>query len=135
MITDWNAPAIVAKVRAGALKGVGQAIGIVEKRAVYLITQTAKTGRTYRRRGVKHQSSAPGEPFASWTGDTLNRRDITIDAAALRATLHFRSLNAGRLEHGTKKMMPRPFARRALAETRQQCEDAIIGAIIQELRS
>jgi len=133
MAVDWNAPEIVAKVRRGALKGVMTGIGIVEARAVYLITQTTKTGRTYRRRGKKHQSSAPGEPFASDTGDTLNRRNITLDAARIRATLNFHSQNAARMEHGTRKMRPRPFARRALAETSTQVQDAVLGEIIGEL--
>lgn len=134
MAVDWNAPAIVAKVRAGALRGVVTGIGIVEARAVYLITQTAKTGRVYRRRGVKHQASAPGQPFASDTGDTLKRRNITIDAPQLRGTLHFASINAVRMERGTRKMAPRPFARRALAETRDQVQDAIFAEIVMELR-
>jgi hypothetical protein len=135
MATNWNAPAIVAKVRRGALKGVMRAIGIVETRAVQLVTQGSKTGKVYRRRGKKHQSSAPGEPFASDTGDTIKRRNITLNAAKIRATLHFHSVNAARLEHGTRKMRPRPFARRALSETATQVQDAVLSDIIAELRT
>lgn len=135
MATDWNSPAIVSAVRRGALKGVMIGIGIVEARAVYLITQTKKSGRIYRRRGVKHQSSAPGEPFANDTGETLKRRDTTLDAAHIRATLHFRSINAARMEHGTRKMRPRPFARRAISETRNQVTDAVLGSIVAELKT
>lgn len=134
MATDWNAPAVLAKARRGALAGVMRGIGIVEARAVQLVTQGTKTGKIYRRRGKKHQSSAPGEPFASDTGDTIKRRNITLDAAKIRAALHFHSVNAARLEHGTRKMRPRPFARRALAETATQVQDAVMADIIAELR-
>jgi hypothetical protein len=134
MAVDWHGADIMARVRAGALKGVGEGIGIVEKRAIELILHTAKTGRLYRRRGVVHQASAPGEPFASDTGATIEARTIEIDAAELRGRLAFRSENASRLEHGTKKMDPRPFARRALSETRSQVSDAVAAAIVAELR-
>ena len=117
------------------VRGLAIGIGIVEARAVYLITQTKKTGRIYRRgRGRQHQASAPYEPFANDTGDTLKRRRVAVDAAALRATLYFHSVNAARLEHGTRKMKPRPFARRALSETRQQVIDAVVGEVAKELR-
>lgn len=135
MAVDWNSPAIIDKVRRGALKGVVKGLGIVEARAVYLITQTAKTGRNYKRRGGKvHRASAPGEPFANDSGDTLRRRDISIDATNLSGTLHFHSINAVRLEFGTRRMLPRPFARRALSETATQVQDAIMIAIVEELR-
>lgn len=134
MAIDWRAPQIVEKVRKGAMRGVVIGIGIVEARAVWLITQTKKSGRIYRRRGVQHQSSAPGEPFASDTGTTLARRTTELDAGRLRARLSFRSQNAIRMELGTRKMAPRPFGRRALAETRDQVQDAILGEIREELR-
>lgn len=134
MAIDWKAPEIMRRARVGAMRGVVIGIGIVENRAVVLVTQGKKTGRIYRRRGVSHQSSAPGEPFASDTGTTIGRREVTLDTKNLRATLHFRSKNAVRLELGTRKMKARPFARRALAETRREVEDVIFVEIIEELR-
>ena len=134
MAVKWNGPQIAARVRKGTLAGLVIGIGIVEQRVVQLTTQMPKTGRVYRRRGVKHQSSAPYEPFASDTGNTLAGRTIKIDAAALRATLTFRTVNAARMEFGTKKMRPRPSARRALSETADQVRDAVLGEIATELR-
>jgi len=134
MAISWRSPQIIAKVQRGALRGVTIGIGIVERRAVELILNTKKTGRIYRRRGKSHQASAPGEPFANDTGQTLAARTKVIDKAALRARLIFRGWNAVRLEHGTRKMAPRPYARRSLAETRDQVQDAVFGEILAELR-
>jgi hypothetical protein len=133
MAVNWHGDAKAAAIRRGMVRGLAIGIGIVEARAIYLITQTAKTGRIYRRRGVKHQASAPYQPFANDTGDTLKSRRVAVDAARLRATLFFHSLNAARLEHGTRKMKPRPFARRSLSETRAQVIDAIAIEVIKEL--
>ncbi len=134
MAVDWNSTPILEKIRRGATRGVMIGIGIVEARAVYLTTQVAKTGKKYRRRGVVHQSSAPGEPFASDTGDAIGRRSIAFNPENLMARLSFHSKKASWLEHGTRKMKPRPFARRSLAETSNQVVDAIAGEIRDELR-
>lgn len=134
MAVDWHAPAIVDRVRRGALQGVTTAIGIVEAHAVLLITTGSKTGRVYRRRGVKHQASAPGEAPANETGRLVQSRRIQIDARALRALLVFADKKARHLEHGTLRMKPRPFARRALLEKRAQVVAAISNGVSRELR-
>jgi hypothetical protein len=133
-VIDWNAPAIVEKVRRGALRGVMIGVGIVEAHAVLLITSGQKTGRTYRRRGVVHQASAPGQAPASDTGRLVQSRKITLDTAAIRARLAFHAAHAAKLEHGTRKMEPRPFARRALVEKAREVRAAVSGEIMVELR-
>jgi hypothetical protein len=133
MAVDWRGPEIVQRINRAAMRGVIIAIGLVEARAVHLITQTTKSGRQYRRRGRIHQSSAPGQPFASDTGTTLNRRTIDLDHSKLKGRLTFRSQNAVRLEHGTRKMAPRPFARRALVEVRRPAEQAVVAEVAREL--
>lgn len=134
-IKSWNAPVIVQAVRRGAMVGVTNGINIVEKRAVALILSPPKTGRIYRRRGVSHQSSAPGEAPASDTSRLVNSRRIILNPQALRARLQFAAKHARHLEHGTKKMEPRPFARRALLETRAQVNTAVFNGIVVELRA
>lgn len=135
----WNSAELIARAQRGAMIGVTRGIGIVEKRAVELVLQTKKSGRKYRRRGIIHQASAPGEPFASDTGTTLAAREIVtfsrVSDRNLIARLIFRGWNAFRLEHGTRRMAPRPFARRALAETRDQVQDAVYAEIAAELRT
>jgi hypothetical protein len=134
MSLKWYSPTYEQKIRRGAVRGVTVGIGIVERRAVFLITNPPKTGRTYKRRGVSHQASAPGEAPASDTGALVGRRRITIDTQRVRARLTFSSKHARHLEHGTRKMEPRPFARRSLMDERRTVTAAIKGEITAELR-
>lgn len=113
----WNSAALLARARVGAWRGVTEWIGLVERRAVELITSPPKTGRIYKRRGVTHQASAPGEAPANDTSRLLNSRRIDLFESQLRARLTFSAKHALPLEAGTMKMEPRPFARRALRET------------------
>lgn len=129
-----HSPALIARVRGAALRGVVTAIGIVDSHAVVLITSPPKSGRIYRRRGVSHQASAPGEAPASDTGQLVNSRRIEIDAAALRGRLIFASRKAIYLERGTRNMAARPFARRALLEKKRAIRAAINGEIKAEFR-
>lgn len=131
MPVRWNSPQIEVRVRAAAMRGVTVGIGIVEQRAVDLITGPPKTGRVYRRRGVVHQASAPGEAPASDTGTLVNARRIDLLTAELAARLTFTARHAPFLERGTKNIEPRPFAARALAET----QDEVRGAIASEVRA
>lgn len=108
------------------MQGVTAAIGIVENRAVHLIMSPPKTGRIYRRRGIEHQASAPGEAPASDTGTLVNMRRIELLPEELAAKLIFSAKHAPFLERGTRRMEPRPFARRALAETRDEVESTIV---------
>ncbi len=128
---EWYGEQLAARYRQAALEGVTTAIGIVENEAVRLILSGDKTGVVYRRRGVEHQSSAPGEAPASDTGRLVASRDIVIDTQAIRAALVFRTEYAIMLELGTVKMEPRPYGRAAIANTR----DGIVMAIITPIRA
>lgn len=116
-IPTWNSAELLARTRAGAMRGVVRWIGLVEARAVELIQSPPKSGRIYRRRGVTHQASAPGEAPASDHGTLVAGRKIDLFEAYLRARLTFTAKHAKFLEFGTRRMEPRPFARRALRET------------------
>lgn len=132
-VRNWRAPEIIARVRRGASAGVLRGIGIVERHAVHLITSPPKSGRKYRRRGVTHQASAPGEAPASDTARLVESRRIQI-IDALRARLSFGTKYAMPLEVGTLRMEARPYARRSLVETRQLIAAAVIGEIQLALR-
>lgn len=122
---QWYSDQIMAKIRPAAMQGVMEGVGIVEDRAVFLITNPPKTGRIYKRRGVFHQASAPGEAPASDTGALVNARRIEANEQNLSARLIFSSGHAAFLEYGTIRMAARPFARRSLTETKEQVEVAI----------
>lgn len=87
----------------------------VEARAKILMS-TPGTGRTYRRRGITHRASSPGEPPAPDTGQA--RASIThamgqdgeglfVDVGSNLKTVKF-------LEFGTQHMAARPALRPAL---------------------
>lgn len=134
MTVKWNGASYEARIRAGAMRGVVIGIGIVERHAVRLIAGPPKTGRKYRRRGVVHQASAPGEAPATDTGGLIGSRRIETDKARVAARLIFSKKTARWLEFGTKRMAPRPYARRAIAEKRREVKAAIIGEVKAELR-
>ena len=64
------------------------------------------SGRTYRRRGITHQASAPGQPPMTDTGTLV--RSIYLDIDPLRATVGSRLAYASYLEYGTRRMAARP---------------------------
>jgi hypothetical protein len=91
------------------------------------IARGTKSGRTYRRRGIEHQASAPGEPPATDTGALIasGRADAVVDGATVEAVVDYRAPYAVHLEYGTRKMLPRPFLNPAIERNR-----ARIGALI-----
>lgn len=159
---NWNAPAVIERLNAAANRGVVIWIGIVERRAVELLNNPPKTGRIYRRRGVSHQASAPGEAPATDSGTLVNARRIDRLTAQTAARLVFTAEYAPHLEHGskqqggglgsavsdfisghggylerehgTRKLEPRPFAGRALHETLEEGRAALTAEIAASLR-
>lgn len=129
MSMRWHGDAMMARVRAGAMRGVVEGIGIVERKAVDLILNTPKSGRIYRRRGVEHQASAPGEPPASDVGTLVNARRIDLIPESLAARLTFTAKHAVYLQFGTRRMEPRPWADRAINETQGEVRAAILGEV------
>lgn len=130
-MSEWYQDSLEEQFRAGMRTGVVDAIRIVDEEAVRLITTGPKTGRKYRRRGVVHQASAPGQSPASDTGALVDSRTIELDLENFRALLIFRTLYALMLEVGTAKMEPRPYARRSIANKSRE----IVEAIVAPLRS
>ena len=76
------------------------------------IQKGAKTGRTYKRRNVTHQASAPGEAPASDTGRLVASGRVDQPETFV-ANMVFSAQNAGYLEYGTRRMAARPFMRPA----------------------
>lgn len=100
----------------------GAVAKIVEQDA-YLVENEAKrllllpgSGRIYRRGGVVHQASAPGEPAASDTGQLLNSvgHRMSEDANGVYAEVGTDVKHGAYTELGTRHMAPRPWLRPAL---------------------
>lgn len=109
-----------AAVRAAVMRGVVRATEAIREEAVSLILNTPKTGRVYRRNGVEHTASAPGEPPASDTGELVNSLKTVYDASKLSGTVVASAPHAPHLEYGTRNMEPRPFLRPAVANRRAE---------------
>lgn len=129
MAVKWYGDDVLGRVKRGAMKGVVAGTEMVREEATDLVLTTAKSGRTYRRRGVTHRASAPGEPFASDTGTALKAIDTLYNTTSLSGTVNFGAAYAAALEFGTERMEPRPVARPALANRR----DDIVARIRREV--
>lgn len=129
----WNPQVSTEAVRQAALRGVIKGANIVRDEILRLIQQTPHTGLIYRRRGVTHQASAPGEPPASDTGNLVQNVTIEIDAHNLKATITSNAEYADALEFGTTKMEPRPYMRVGLENKTDEVRAAIEDEIRLEL--
>lgn len=135
MSVKWNQPAVVAKIRAAAARGVVRGQHAVADEAVSRILNPPKTGRIYRRRGVEHQASAPGQSPANDTGHLAG--NVTVDPinmATLTGTVTSRAAYAAALEFGTAIMEPRPYMRPALEAKRAEIETDIANEIRRALK-
>jgi HK97 gp10 family phage protein len=126
MAEKWNDAEVLAKVKAGAMKGIVRATEIVRNEMIVSITDGQKTGRVYKRGAVEHQASAPGEAPASDTGQLVNSITTEYDEEALVGKIGVHTGYAGFLEFGTQKMAPRPFARAALSNKADEITEIVL---------
>lgn len=129
MTVEWNGDAIIAKIREAAMRGVIRGTEDVLAEGNSLILDGQKTGRVYRRRGVTHQASAPGEAPASDTGRLVQSGRTEYQPADLTGEVIWSTDYAEDLEFGSENVEPRPFARPALAN----CADRTAKNIATEI--
>lgn len=129
MTVRFDDEEIIKRVRAATMRGVVRATEEVREDAISLIQNPPKSGRTYRRRGVEHQASAPGEAPASDTGRLVNSLETRYDTEALSGTVVTTVDYGPMLEYGTEKMEPRPFLRPALASK----QDVVLRYVEEEI--
>lgn len=133
MAVEWYGPEMLQMIRKATMRGIIRGSESVLEEGTRLLNSPPKTGRKYRRRGVTHQASAPGEAPASDTGRLAQSGRTFYDHAGLVgrinwSTVYARPLELGssyaitasaaseamQLEFGTQSRSPRPFARPAL---------------------
>ena len=95
------------------------------------INRGPKTGRTYTRRGITHQASAPGQAPATDTGALV--RSITLNRISDQTvTVGSKLAYASYLEFGTRNIARRPAwvpaALQAEGKFRKRIEDALARA-------
>lgn len=111
----WFGDDLKSKIRQAAMRGVIDGTESVIEEGNSMIMDGQKTGRVYRRRGVEHQASAPGEAPASDTGRLVQSARSEYSPADLSGDAIWSTEYAKAQEEGTAKMAPRPYARPALA--------------------
>lgn len=134
MATVWAPEIALAKIKAGALKGVVAGTELVFETATAKIAEPPKTGRIYRRRGVEHQASAPGEAPATDVGTLIQSGSTGYDAEEVVGRANWSAKHAPFLEFGTARMDPRPFARPSLDEKASEVQELIAAGVAAELR-
>ena len=104
----------------------------VEAEAKRSIVSGQKSGRTYKRRSVTHQASAPGEAPASDTGrlvntitSYLNTSEGESTVVAGRGTVKY----AAMLEFGTRHIAARPFMFPALEKSKGWIKERLAAAV------
>lgn len=135
MPVTWTPEASIEAARRGAIRGVTIGANIVRNEVLRLILQTPKSGRIYRRRGVEHQASAPGEAPASDQGTLVRGITVIVEPERVAAKVNSGAAHAPHLEFGTEKMEPRPHMRVALENVRAQLEEAVAREIRAEMQN
>ena len=118
MTVEFDTESIVGRVQQAAFSAVVEATEATLANAVRRIQEPPKTGHIYRRRGVEHQASAPGESPAADTGRLVQSGRTESNSSTLTGRVIFTTAYAAALEYGNDKgtIAPRPYARPALAE-------------------
>lgn len=129
----WNTAGALDAVQRGASRGVTMAANDLRNEILRRIMRDPKTGRIYKRRGVEHQASAPGEAPASDAGALVRGITVVVDVTAERITARVNSgaEHAPDLEFGTPTMEPRPVMRTTLAAM----QAAISATVQREIQS
>lgn len=101
------------KASGAAEAGLRAALGEAERILKGDLLNQPGTGRIYKRGGVSHQASAPGQPPAPDTGslraNTNADPDLKQDGDDISGRVLANSEHAAWLERGTEKMSARPY--------------------------
>lgn len=110
MRLEWDTAGLKREVNRKARAGVAAA-GFVVENAVREELRKPGSGRIYRRRGVQHQASAPGESPATDTAQLINSlfTEISGISYGFRARTVANTEYAYELQVGNEKMAARPY--------------------------
>lgn len=106
---QMNLPVAEGTSDTALLKGLRAATLDAENLTVGLLSQPG-SGRIYKRRGVVHRASAPGQPPAPDTGRL--RQSVSSEVIGTTGIVSVNAEYAAALELGTEKRAPRPFISR-----------------------
>lgn len=125
---EWHGEAAKAHVRGEAVKAITRAAIVCSRRAKELLSVAGTGGVKGSRRAYGSNPSAPGEPPHKQTGRLRASVTYEVDAQNLTARVGTNLPYGLFLELGTKAgLAPRPWLRRALAETAARINSILAG--------
>lgn len=127
---------ISAAVKPGAMSAQLETIGFLVENELKKEYSKPGSGRTYTRRGVSHQASAPGEPPAPDTGQLRARIHHVVgrDAVGEFVEVGVNDPRAAMLEFGTRHIAPRPAFRTTTARMAEQVGKALAAGVLAQQR-
>jgi HK97 gp10 family phage protein len=124
----------IAKANSKTKRNINGAIHkfaiLIDAKSKEKIQKGTRSGRTYRRRSVVHQASAPGEPPKTDTGRLVaSIRPVFGNMSAEVGSLANIAKYGEFLEQGTKNMAARPWLEPTLQENQGELGNLITAAI------
>lgn len=128
---EWYGDEALKKIAEAAKTAVFRGTELVHETGTQKILSGPATGKVYKRRGVEHQASAPGEAPASDTGNLAQDSETEYTTDGLTGSAVWRAIYAARLENGftgtdsqgrAYNMEPRPFALPSLVEKKNEID-------------
>lgn len=126
---------VLGAINIGGKDGLAD-VGLLLLNRVRRVLSTPGTGRTYRRRSVEHRASSPGNPPAVDTGKyraSWNWKTGT-DSLGEYVEVGTNDKRGPWLEHGTRRMRPRPHIRRVVNEARSDISRLIAQGVVRRQR-
>ncbi len=133
MVVTWTPERAREVIKRGAMRGVIAGTELVHDEGTRRIESPPKSGLIYRRRGVAHRASAPGEAPASDTGRLAASGGTSYDHENLVGRATWSTKYAEALELGTQTIEPRPFARVSLLAKEAEIRAGIAAGISAEI--
>lgn len=118
-----------AETRLALIAALYGACQFVRNAAVNGLRKGPKTGRVYKRGGVFHRASAPGEYPASDSGTLMGRIDSEVNEATLVGEVGTNVVYGKYLEFKDPAKGGRPWLSRAWSEAQPKVEAALLAAI------
>jgi HK97 gp10 family phage protein len=118
--------------------GIGAALTVsvidMDAYAKQQISGGGRSGKTYRRRTISHQASAPGEFPKSDTGQLVSSLFFRIGADKLSAFFGTKLAYGRWLEFGTSRMRARPWLSPTLKANAEKISPRIRAAVNEAIR-
>lgn len=127
---------VLGGIGVGGKKGLAD-VGVVATNRVKRNLSQRGTGRIYRRGGVIHQASAPGQPPAVDTGRLRSSYTWRTgeDIRGVYVEVGTNVVYAPWLEFGTRYMKARPHLRPAIDELTEEIVHLIVRGVVREQRT